>query len=248
LYASESLNPAYLNVVISVAILAQAISTLIYFIRAIRHQVLRQTINMKVNMLIVVAMAFANRARAACTVPDAFVNGFVSGGTAACTLKAALPDATPCTVAAETGYAVDAASTKYSCLTGTVTPPAAVITGCLANYYQESGATAADLKCTVCPAGKTIAAADVGSAVTVCDMCKANFFQASGTSKAAFTCTECTSGTIGSAVAGGAVTVCTAASSTTKVASVASTSPKTSLWGKHIVLGVVIFALAAYEF
>merc|ERR1711865_873677 len=60
------------------------------------------------------------------------------------------------------------------------------------------------------------------------------------------TCTKTTEGDVTACCK--ATNSTTAANSTTATAGVASTSPKTSLWAKNIVLGVVMFALVAYEF
>merc|ERR1712195_101158 len=90
-------------------------------------------------------------------------------GTCGAAGQTAAADST-CTVAADTGYAsAGSADNVCAASSASFTPNALAVTGCLANFYQSAGTSAADGVCTACAGTTKLAAANFKGATTTCD-------------------------------------------------------------------------------
>merc|ERR1712195_61037 len=103
---------------------------------------------------------------ATCTLPA--LGYKIVKGTCGAAGQTAAADST-CTVAADTGYAsAGSADNVCAASSASFTPNALAVTGCLANFYQSAGTSAADGVCTACAGTTKLAAANFKGATTTC--------------------------------------------------------------------------------
>jgi len=171
---------------------------------------------------VIVIVSFAPRAHAStapCNLP-ANLGWKIIGGSEndnslkACEAGGKLLNDEECWVMPEAGYtsnAATASATSYKCTDSQLNTNDVLIqvTGCKEHYRMSAGSSNANMECTACEPGKTIATMPVSSGVQTCTAdcegatagscamgCGVNFYQSSGTTSSDIKCTACNPGTI----------------------------------------------------
>jgi len=178
--------------------------------------------NMHIVAAVVVIVSFvpcAHASTAPCTLP-ANLGWKIIGGSGndnsvkACEAGGTLIHDEECWVMPEGGYTSNtatASATSYKCTNSALNTNDVLIqvTGCKEHYRMSAGSSNADIVCTACEPGKTIATMPAASGVQTCTAdceaatagscamgCGVNFYQSSGTTSSDIKCTACNPGTI----------------------------------------------------
>jgi len=165
-------------------------------------------------VVVIVSFApYAHATTAPCTIPTDLGWKIIGDANSAkaCEATGTLLHDAECWVMPEGGYTLSA--TSYKCMNSALTVDGVTatiqVTGCKEHYRMSAGSSNADIVCTGCEPGKTIASMLVAARMQTCTAdcdgatagscamgCGVNFYQSSVTTSSDIKCTACNPGTI----------------------------------------------------